>query len=226
LAYKADTGDLAWKTSSGTHSYSSPHVATFDGKKQVLFLSDLELTSLDPATGRALWRFESTVKAGQGFPVVQPHLVGPSEVLVSFSSDTGSMLLKVAHDGEDWKVLPQWKSKGEFNPYFNDFVVYKDSVYGFEAPLFCCVDAQTGKRLWKKGRYGAGEVLLLADQGVLLVITEKGEAVLVDANREKHRELGRFQAINGKTWNHPTIVDGRLYLRNAEEMACYELSLE
>ncbi len=64
---------------------------------------------------------------------------------------------------------------------------------------------------------------MLADQGVLVVITEKGEAVLVSANPEKHDELGKFQAIEGKTWNHPTIVDGRLYVRNAEEIACYEL---
>jgi hypothetical protein len=226
LAYQADTGEPAWKANSGTHSYSSPQLATFDGKKQVLFLSDQELTSLEPATGRALWHVESKVLPGQGFPAIQPHIVGPSEVLVSFSSDTGTMLLKVASEGEDWKVTEQRESKGDFNPYFNDFVVYEGDVYGFKPPQFWCFDPHTGKRLWKGGRYGAGQVLLLADQGVMLVITEKGEAVLVAADREKHRELGRFRAINGKTWNHPTIVDGRLYIRNAEEMACYELELE
>jgi outer membrane protein assembly factor BamB len=135
------------------------------------------------------------------------------------------MLLKVSPDGEGWKATPEW-TKGDFSPYFNDFVVYQGDVYGFEAPLFCCVDARTGKQRWKRGRYGAGQVLLLAEQGVLLVISEKGEAVLVAADRETHRELGRFQAINGKTWNHPTIVDGRLYVRNAEEMACYEMPLK
>jgi hypothetical protein len=66
--------------------------------------------------------------------------------------------------------------------------------------------------------------MLLADQSRLLVLSEKGEAVLLAADPERHQELGRFQAVNGKTWNHPVIVRGRLYVRNAEEMACYELN--
>jgi hypothetical protein len=68
--------------------------------------------------------------------------------------------------------------------------------------------------------------VLLADQGLLLVISETGEVVLLAADPSRHQELGRFQAIQGKTWNHPVIAHGRLYARNAEEMACYELSLK
>jgi hypothetical protein len=85
------------------------------------------------------------------------------------------------------------------------------------------VDAQTGQRRWKAGRYGHGQVLLLPEQSLLLVVTEEGQVVLVAANPERHQELGRFQAIQGKTWNHPAIAHGRLYVRNAEEMACCEL---
>jgi hypothetical protein len=75
----------------------------------------------------------------------------------------------------------------------------------------------------KEGRYGSGQILLLADQPLLLVLTDTGEVVLVAANPDRHQELGRFQAIEGKTWNHPVIAHGRLYVRNADEMACYEL---
>jgi hypothetical protein len=82
----------------------------------------------------------------------------------------------------------------------------------------------TGQRQWKGGRYGAGQVLLLSDQPLLLVLTEQGEVVLVEPNPAKHHELARFQAINGKTWNHPVISRGKLFLRNAEEMACFELN--
>jgi hypothetical protein len=69
-------------------------------------------------------------------------------------------------------------------------------------------------------------VLLLVDQGLLLVLSEQGEVILVEANPEELKEVARFQAIEGKTWNHPTIVGDRLYVRNAEEIACYELALE
>jgi outer membrane protein assembly factor BamB len=225
VAFKADSGEPAWTAESGTHSYSSPQLATLDGVGQVLYLSNDELTSVDPATGKILWRFESAFK--QYHPSIQPQFIGPSEVLVSFTEASGTMRLKVERAGDNWSASPVWKTAAQaLKPYFNDFVNYDGSLYGFDGALFASVDADTGKRQWKKGRYGAGQVLLLADQGVLLVLTEQGEAVLVAADPKKHRELGRFQAINGKTWNHPTIVGDRLYVRNAEEMACYELETE
>ena len=71
-----------------------------------------------------------------------------------------------------------------------------------------------------------GQVLLLADQGLLLVLSEAGEAILVEANPKELKEVARFPVLEGKTWNHPTIVGNRLYVRNAEEIACYELTLE
>jgi outer membrane protein assembly factor BamB len=111
-------------------------------------------------------------------------------------------------------------------PDFNDFVEYQGFVYGFDGNIFSCVDAATGKRVWKKGRYGNGQVLLLPDAGQLLVVSEAGELVLVKADQDKHVELGKIQALAGKTWNHPVLINNRLYLRNAEESACYELALE
>jgi hypothetical protein len=76
-----------------------------------------------------------------------------------------------------------------------------------------------------RGRYGNGQVILLADQPVLVVAAEDGKAILLAANPDHHEELGRFQAIDGKTWNHPVIVNGQLYMRNAEEIACYQLKV-
>ena len=108
-------------------------------------------------------------------------------------------------------------------PEFPDFVVHDGHIYGFDGAIFCCLDLATGKRCWKEGRYGRGVVMLLANQSLLLVISESGEAVLLAANPERHQELGRFRALEGKTWNHPVIVRGRFYVRNAEEMACYEV---
>ena len=101
--------------------------------------------------------------------------------------------------------------------------MHQGHAYGFDVSTFCCIDLATGKRCWKAGRYGRGQVILLADQGLLLVLSETGEAVLLAANPQRHEELGRFRALHGKTWNHPVVVRGRLYARNAEEMACYEL---
>jgi outer membrane protein assembly factor BamB len=226
LAYDSETGDPAWNIASGGHSYSSPQLASFGGVQQVLYLSDKEFTAADPATGKKVWSFPAS-QVRTGMPATQPHLISPSEVMIAFSEAGGTMLLNVAPgaEGKEWSVEPKWQSR-DLKPYFNDYVRYEDAVYGFDGNIFACVDLKTGKRHWKKGRYGAGQVLLLADQGLLLVLSEQGEVILVEANPEELKEVARFQAIEGKTWNHPTIVGNRLYVRNAEEIACYELTLE
>ena len=86
-----------------------------------------------------------------------------------------------------------------------------------------CIALDTGRRCWKGGRYGAGQILLLPEMDLLLVTSEAGEVVLVKADPQRHQELGRFQAVHGKTWNHPVISHGRLLIRNSEEAACFEL---
>jgi outer membrane protein assembly factor BamB len=223
VAYDADSGELDWRSPSGTHSYSSPMLAEFAGKQQVLFMSEQALESVDPETGKRLWELESNSK--QGSPCIQPHLLGDDQLLASFTTDGGVIRARVKHDNGAWSTEVEWVSR-DIKPFFSDFVRHDGNLYGFDGSVFCCVDAETGKRHWKQGRqgrYGSGQMLLLADQPVLFVITEAGEAVLVAANPEKLEELGKFQAIEGKTWNHPTIVGDRLYVRNAEEMACYEL---
>lgn len=108
-------------------------------------------------------------------------------------------------------------------PSFNDVVIHGDAIYGFDEGIFCCVDLRTGKRRWKGERYGHGQMMFLVEPSLLLVISEKGAAILLPADPEQADERGRFQAIEGKTWNHPVIAHGRLYLRNDEEMVCYEL---
>jgi outer membrane protein assembly factor BamB len=223
LAYDAESGKLAWRAPAGDHSYSSAQLAKFDGQKQILFVGNAALVSVDPADGKVLWSLPGN--GPDGAPNIQPHLQGDTDVLASFTADTGLVRAVVSHKDSAWNAEVIWTSK-DLKPFFSDFVRVGDALYGFDGSVFCCIDANTGKRQWKQGRngrYGSGQVLLVADQPVLVVLTEAGEAVLVAANPEKLEELGRFKAIEGKTWNHPTIVGHRLYVRNAEEMACFEL---
>jgi outer membrane protein assembly factor BamB len=103
---------------------------------------------------------------------------------------------------------------------------YEGKVIGLDDGILCALDLETGERVWKKGRYGHGQMLLLADQDAVLVQGARGEVVLVGIGGEKPEELDRFEAIEGKSWNHPALVANRLYVRNGEEIACYELPLE
>jgi outer membrane protein assembly factor BamB len=154
---------------------------------------------------------------------LQPHLLGGDQLAVGTLQGNGVALIEIRRDAEGWKIEERWQST-QMKPEFPDFVVHEGHAYGFDVNIFACLDLATGKRGWKEGRYGRGQVVLLADQNLLLVISETGELVLLPADPSRHQELGRFQAIQGKTWNHPVIASGRLYARNAEEMACYALA--
>jgi hypothetical protein len=119
-----------------------------------------------------------------------------------------------------------WTTK-TFKPYFNDMVVHNGHLYGFDGDFFTCVSLQDGKKKWRKDGYGNGQVLLLADQGLLLVLSEQGEVALLEASPNGPKELARFEAFpEGKTWNHPVVANGRLYARNGAWAACYELAPE
>ena len=218
LAYRIDSGDLAWTTPAGNSSYSSPEVAMLDGVEQCLMLHDAGLTAFDPATGKKLWE---TGVAMKGAPRCgQPRLLEGNRLLVAALGGLGSSLIEVSTNSSGWTVANKWDSK-DLKPEFPDFVVYNNYAYGFDIGVFCCLNLADGKRTWKEGRYGRGEVMLLRDQGLLLISSETGELVLLAADPTAHRELARFQALQGKTWNHPVVRGDRIYFRNAQEMACY-----
>jgi outer membrane protein assembly factor BamB len=221
LAYDAASGKPAWSVAAGHTSYTSPQPVVLDGEEQVLFFSDAGLVAVDPGSGAVLWLH--AVPAPGAPRAIQPHAVRGSEVLISSETDLGTVLLDVAHDGTAWRAEPRWTSRA-LKPSFDDYVIHAGHAYGFDGATFCCIDLEDrGKSCWRNGRYGHGQVLLLVDQGLLLVTAESGEAVLVAADPARHQELGRFQVVTGKTWNHAAVANGRLYVRNAEEMACYDL---
>ncbi len=223
LAYDAETGELAWTAGEGMHSYASTQTATLGGVEQILMATDAGLISVAPESGEALWTHEW--KTDEVPRIVQPAVLNETDILIGTGMGFGTRRIRVAHDGGQWPIEEVWTSK-QFKPYYNDFVVHGDQLYGFDGPIFLCFDTQRSKVSWRSRAYGNGQVLLLADQGLLLVLAETGEAALVEAQPKKHVELSRIQALSGKTWNHPVIVHGRLYVRNGEEMACFELPVE
>ncbi len=221
VAYERATGEIAWTSGDSTHSYSSPHRATIAGVEQLLVLSNKGLASFDPTDGTQLWQHPWDV--GEMNRVVQPTVLGDS-VFLGTGYGLGTQRIQVSNSEGDWSTEATWTSN-RLKPYFNDYVHTGGYLYGFDGPVFTCVNAENGEREWKRGRYGHGQVLLLADMGVLLVVGEAGELVLLEANPEKHTEICEIQALEGKTWNHPVVADGKLFLRNGEEAVCYDLDL-
>ena len=219
-AYDLATGKPRWTGPQHGGSYSSPQVVTIDGVAQVLLLSAPGAVSVSPADGKLLW--EHTWEGGA---IVQPGLTADGGVLINAMSMMGGMAtrrLAVAHGTGGWTVAERWTSNG-LKPYYNDFVVHKGHAYGFDGNILASIDLEDGKRTWKGGRYGNGQLVLLADQDLLLVSSEDGELALVSATPDKFTELARFPALDAKTWNHQVIVGDLLLIRNGEEMAAFRL---
>lgn len=216
LAYNIENGEPKWTGPDGIAGYSSPHLCKIDDVMQVLFMSKVGVNSFSPKNGNLLWKLDWEEER-----IVQPALISNGELLISAGGIKGLRRVSINHKANNWKVDEQWTTT-ELKPNFNDIVIHKNYVYGFNGPILTCVDIETGNRVWKGGRYG-GQLLLLADQDVLLILTEKGEIALVKTDPREYTELAKIPAIKGKTWNHPALVNNVLLVRNAQEMAAFRL---
>jgi outer membrane protein assembly factor BamB len=222
--YDVASGHPRWVVKTGGGGYSSPHLMTIGGVPQVLLLNGAGATSVAPADGTVLWQHSWP----EGIAIVQPAMTEDGDVLISlvdsFASGVGTRRIAVAHGPGGWTTEERWTSTG-LKPSFNDLVVHKGHAFGFDGSILACLDLENGKRNWKGGRYGHGQLLLLPDQNLLLVLSEDGELALVSATPDNFTELARIPAIEGKTWNHPVLVGDVLLIRNGEEMAAFRLSL-
>jgi outer membrane protein assembly factor BamB len=221
IAYDRFTGEPLWFGPDGGAGYSSPHLMTIDGVSQILLLSGAGAASLAPADGKPLWNH--SWPGGTG--IVQPALIEEGDILIGGAEGAGIRRIAVAPGADGWTVNERWTSTG-LKPPFNDFVVHAGHAFGFDGSILACIDIEDGKRQWKGGRYGNGQLILLADQDLLLVLSERGELALVEATPDQFSELARFPAIQSKTWNHPVLIDDVLLVRNSQEMAAFRLSLE
>lgn len=218
IAYDLANGEPRWFKTIGNACYSSPHLINIDGVNQILLLN--ETGAIGVATdSKLLWEH-----SWPGGPIVQPAQIANGDILITATERSGVRRIAIMQESGEWSVEERWTSI-RLKPYFNDFVVHEGYAFGFDGRILACIDLENGKRKWKGGRYGSGQLVLLADQDLLLVLSEKGELVLVSATPNQFSELARFPAIEGKTWNHPVLVGDVLLVRNGQEMAAFRLSL-
>ena len=218
VAYNKHTGELLWGALQDRAAYTSPMLMTLAGKRQIVLATATRVVGLDVDDGKLLWDFPWVTN--QGINSAQPIATDESHLFVSAGYDHGSVLLEIAPASGGFSARAVWESKSLKNR-FNSSVLYDHHIYGFDEGIFACIDARTGERKWKGGRYGYGQALLAGDH--ILVLTETGDVVILKATPESLQEIASFPAIEGKTWNHPAIAGGILLVRNAREMAAYRI---
>jgi outer membrane protein assembly factor BamB len=220
IAYDLNTGEPRWSIPTGGDCYSSPHLLNIEGVPQILLQNHTGVISVTPADGTLLWEY-----SWEGVPIVQPLMTAEGDIILSTDEKTGVRRISVTKGTDGWSAEERWTS-GRLKPYFNDSVIHNGYAFGFDGPRLACIDVKDGERQWKGGRYGRGQFVLLADQDLLLVLSEKGDLALVKAVPDLFTELARIPAIKGKTWNHPVLADDILLVRNGKEMVAFQLALE
>ncbi len=168
--------------------------------------------------GRLLWEYPWVTE--YGINAAQPLLLGNDRVFMSAGYGHGAAVIEVARQGDGFSTRTVWQNTRMKNK-FTSSVLHEGYIYGLDEAILACVDAATGEQRWKGGRYGYGQILLAGDD--LIVLTEEGDIALVRATPERHDEIARFAAIEGKTWNHPVVAGGRLLVRNLREMAAFDI---
>jgi len=216
-AFDRHSGRQVWRAEGEYSGYSSAQVVELDGVTQVLLLDGGGLVAFSPLTGEELWQYEWPTKL---LRAAQPHVDSDGYVIIGMGYGRGTRSLRITRTQTAWSVEERWATS-RFKPKFNDFVVRDGYLFGLDEGILVALDTATGERLWKGGRYGYGQLLLVGE--TLLILTEKGDIVLVEASPTAHHELVRLPALTGKSWNHPAIARGRLFVRNGSEAVCFDL---
>ena len=219
VAYHRQSGEFVWGAGGDPAGFSSPQLVTLAGREQILIFNNHNIVAHNPQDGAILWsqpwdRVEC---------IANPLPLPGDQVLVSSGYGAGAKLFQVtATPAGDLTSEIVWESK-RLKAKFANMAYHNGFVYGLDDGILVCLDPTDGKRRWKRGRYGHGQLILVDD--VLLITSEKGEVLLVEATPDKHIELAQMTVFDDKTWNPPTLAAPYLLVRNDSEAACYELPL-
>lgn len=222
VAYDKMSGSVVWANGGDKAHWSSPVIHEIEGEKHILIFNASSVASHSVEDGGVLWEFPWTKSTGTP-RVAIPVKVSENGFVISSGYGAGAAMFKVRKTGSGYIAEEQWKSL-HLKAKFNNFVSRDGYLYGLDDGMLTCIDVETGRRTWKKVRYGHGQLLLGDDW--LLLMAENGEAILMDPVPEEPRILGSFDALEGKSWNPPALVGPFLLVRNHLEVACYQLPLQ
>ena len=222
-SYSAQSGKLIWESSlSGRGVYLSPTIIKLLGEDQLITAVTGKIVSLNPRTGNTRWE-----KAWKIFlnnvQIVQPIAISDNNFLLAAGYGKGAECFSISRRlGKSSYLLDSlWKSK-DLKAKFSNPVLKNGYLYGFSENLLVCMEASTGKLHWRGKKYGYGRILVCGEQ--LLILGNTGVLTVVDANPENFNEVFSAPLLsNARCWNGPALVNGYLFARNGEEIACFDL---
>ncbi len=218
VALDSKTGELRWTANSGQRTgpagYGSPMEFVPGEERQILIVVRGTVTGLS-LDGKVLWSHPLRAPS-----LTMPLVVARDRIFVSTSHERGCMMLRVSHGASGYAVDVLWSNR-EMRNHFNSSVLLGGTIYGFDNATLKAISAETGELIWAHRGLGKGSVTLAGQR--LLALGDQGDLVMIDTESRSFVELGRFQALEGRSWTPPTAADGALYLRNLTQMTRVEL---
>lgn len=224
VAYDRTNGDQKWIAGTEQISYASPQLIRLGDRNAVITVNEGHVAAYEIITGHQLWQSVWPGHSNSDASCSQPHILAGDSFFISKGYGIGSAVFSFSQSNSDWTVKPVWQQSNLLKTKFTNVAIHNGYAYGLSDGILECVELSSGKRMWKQGRYGQGQLLRVG--ATLLIQAESGEVVAVPATPEKPSELSRFPALNGQTWNNLCLSGNNLLVRNAEEAACYEVSIQ
>jgi outer membrane protein assembly factor BamB len=221
VAYDRATGERRWTAGGEQISYVTPELATIAGGNVVLTVNESRVVGYDPADGRERFGFEWPGHSDSDATCSQAQVFDDGRIFVSKGYGIGAAVFASPPAVNPPAFTSVWRQTGLLKTKFTNATIHDGHAYGLSDGILECVQLADGRRRWKKGRYGQGQVLRVG--GALLVQAESGEVVLVECTPERHLERARLEALDGQTWNTLALSGDRLLVRNADQAACFVL---
>jgi len=211
MAFDKKTGNVSWSKENLNATYSSPIKITIDGTEQILFANRGVLYSFN-SKGDTLW----TYKTPLGSSTALPLFIEPNKIFFSALGEVGYTIIQVQNNKPS-ELFQGSNMKNDFGSscYLDGY------IYGFNVAALQCISAETGETKWTKRGFGKGTLIIVDKK--LLILSDQGKLILAEANPEAYTEKGAFQAITGKSWTAPSYSNGKVYVRNLTEIACYKV---
>ncbi len=211
MGFNKKDGSINWSSENGNASHDSPLAATIDGKEQIIFANGRKLFSFT-STGDTLWTYNMPFGSLTAIPI----LIDKNKIFLSGVRTPGFIIIEI-NGNTATEVLNGNSMKNDFSS-----CVYRNGyIYGYHVAALRCVSVETGEVSWTKRGFGKGSLIMVDDK--LLVLSDKGKLAVVKATPDAYTELISFQAIEGKSWTAPSFNNGKVFVRNLTEMACYNL---
>ena len=223
IAFDKNTGDEVWRGGREQIGYGSPTVAKILGEDQILIVNESSVSGHDPDSGKELWNYRRSGKSSADANNSQPTVISENQILLSKGYGMGGELIRLSKSDDGFDVISEWKSSRVLKTKLTNPVIYQGHAYSLSHGILECARVEDGQQMWKEGRFGHGQILLVGDQ--LLVHSEKGMLHLIRATPDRYHELSNRKTIRGVCWNMLCLAGNQLIVRSDVEAACFELPI-